>query len=92
MAHIDTLEMYREYLGAGYSEAQAVTAVKALNSSFDGVATKQDLSVLEKDLKNNVKQQIKRSEYSLKSFVAKLIFGSLILGFILPKIASAFGW
>lgn len=92
MAHIDTLEMYREYLSAGYSENQAVAAVKALNSSFDGVATKQDLIILEKDIKADVRQQIKESEYSLKMFVASIVGGSLILGFILPKVAIAFGW
>ncbi len=48
MAHIDTLQTYKEYLNSGYTETQAITAVKALNASFDSVATKEDLNNLEK--------------------------------------------
>ena len=48
MAHIDTLQVYKEYLSGGYTESQAITALKALNASFDGVATKEDLNSLEK--------------------------------------------
>lgn len=50
MSHIDTLKVYRQYVGAGYTDQQATCAVDALNSSFDGVATKDDLKSLEKDI------------------------------------------
>lgn len=60
MAHIDTLQVYKEYLSGGYTESQAITAVKALNTSFDGVATKEDLNSLEKriDSKFNTIEKI----------------------------------
>ncbi len=92
MEHINTLENFDRLVASGVSEEQARAHVYALNSSFDGVATKQDLELLEKDIKNDIKQQIKELEYSLKVFVGAIIFGSLILGFILPKVATSLGW
>jgi hypothetical protein len=34
MSHIDTLEVYKEYLSLGYSNAQAETHAKILEKSF----------------------------------------------------------
>ena len=72
MAHIDTLKAYKQYLEAGYTEDQAVTAVQALNSSFDTVATKEDIRALEKDLHKEINRlekdlhkEIQRSEKDL---------------------------
>lgn len=43
MSHIDTLKTYQDYLAAGYTEKQALTAVQSLEKSFDGVVTKEYL-------------------------------------------------
>ncbi len=51
MSHIDTLRVYKEYVKVGYSPDQAEAAVQALDYAIDGVATKSDLMLLEKDLK-----------------------------------------
>lgn len=40
MGHIDTLQVYKDYLKAGYTDEQADCAVHALNASFDSVVTR----------------------------------------------------
>ena len=73
MAHIDTLEMYQGYLQAGYTNTQAVAAVKALNASFDSVATKGDL-----------KNAVENLEKDLKIFFVFLVLGSIVVTYIMP--------
>ncbi len=67
MTHIDTLEVYREYIAAGYTENQAVTAVKVLNASFNGVATKEDLNLLEEKLETRLGARIDAVEARLEA-------------------------
>lgn len=73
MAHIDTLQVYKEYIQAGYTESQATAAVKTLNASFDGVATKNDLNHLE----NKVDLKLDALEKDLKYFFISFIVGSI---------------
>jgi hypothetical protein len=37
MSHIDTLEVYKDYLKAGYTDKEADCAVHALSDAFDGI-------------------------------------------------------
>lgn len=73
MAHIDTLSVYREYLTAGYTDTQSEAAVRALNASFDGVATKDDLT-----------NAIEKLEKHLKIFFSYLVGGTLLIAYIIP--------
>lgn len=43
MSHIDTLTVFEELVAAGVPELQAKAQVHTLNTSLDGVATKEDL-------------------------------------------------
>ena len=88
MAHIDTLAMYREYLAAGYTEDQSVAAVNVLSLSIDGIATKEDLRELEKDLKGEMHTQINNLERDLKYFFIKTIGSSVIATVLMPIIVA----
>lgn len=70
MAHIDTLQVYKEYLAGGYTESQAITAVKALNASFDSVATKEDLHHLEKRIDSKFDTKFGMIE---KAYIAMIV-------------------
>lgn len=48
MAHIDTLQAYDNLIAAEVPEKQARAQVYLTNSSLDNIATKEDLSHLEK--------------------------------------------
>jgi hypothetical protein len=54
MEHINSLDAFDRLVASGIPETQARAHVRELNSSFDGVATKQDLIRLEKDLTKEI--------------------------------------
>ena len=56
MAHIDTLETFDKLVESGIPESQARAQINALEKSFDSVATKDDLNLMEKDLKREIKE------------------------------------
>lgn len=95
MAQIDTLKVYKKYLEAGYTEDQAVTAVQALNSSFDTVATKNDILNLEKDLYKEIKTLEKSIDSKFNTIKSKFniiekIGGSFCISIIILLIKIAF--
>jgi hypothetical protein len=77
MSHIDTLQVYKEYIAAGYTEAQSSAAVKALNASFDSVVTKDELRSALKDL-----------EKDLKFFILWVIGGAFAAAFLIPVLQT----
>lgn len=66
MANIDTLKAYEELKASGFSEIEAKAQVHLLNTSLDGLATKNDL-----------KQGLDGLEKDLKYFFVNLIIGSI---------------
>jgi hypothetical protein len=76
MSHIDTLQAYEDLVRSGIGEPQAKAQVHALNAAFDGVATKADLQMLEKDL---------------KIFFVYLVGGTLLVGLLIPIILKYLG-
>lgn len=50
MSHIDTLKTFDDLVASGVSEDQARAHINILDKSFNGVATKDDLLLLEKDI------------------------------------------
>ena len=95
MAHIDTLEAYKNYINSGYSEEQAEIAVKVLEKSFDRVATKEDLLSLEKNV--NYKFQLFDIKLDKISTDLKVTSGLEIASFFIfmmigPLILKKLGW
>lgn len=60
MSHIDTLEVYKDYLKSGYTDQQADCAVHALSDAFDGIdaVRKAELDYIIADTKNGILYQI----------------------------------
>ena len=58
MEHVNTLKMYKDYVAAGYTDAQASIAVESLNASFDTVVTKdylrQELAILKGEIRSDM--------------------------------------
>jgi hypothetical protein len=52
MEHVNTLKAYKDLVAAGVNEEQAEAQVMVLNSSFESVATKNDLNLMEANLKH----------------------------------------
>jgi len=81
MEHINTLDMYRQYLSAGYTEQQAVAAVRALDSSLNDLVTKDDLNSGLQKLENDLKLYVGR-------IIGSTIGGSFLFVLIFPFIMS----
>jgi hypothetical protein len=84
MANIDTLQMYKEYLEGGYTEAQAMTAVKSLGVYHSDLATKEDLLLTKNEFTNGLQML----EKDLKIFFVYSLGSTLLVGFILPIIVA----
>ena len=81
MAHIDTLEMYKQCLSAGVPESQAMAAVRALDSLFNDLLTKDDLNSGLQKLENDLKLYVGR-------IIGSTIGGSFLFVLIFPFIMS----
>ena len=96
MSHIDTLKTYEDLMASGVPSEQAKSHVHALNSSFDGVATKDDLNNLRSDFTKDLTNMADRLESHLKIFFVYTIFGGIALTIIFPiilqLILKQFGW
>ncbi len=77
MNHIDTLKTYDDLVNSGVPTSQARAHVHALDSSFDSVVTRKDLSIMEQDL---------------KIFLGGEMALLFIFSFFLPLILKRFGW
>lgn len=75
MAHINTLEYYDELVASGFTTDMARAQVKALNSSFDNVVTKDFLET-----------KLNELEKRLENFMFKTIGGTLALYVVIPII------
>ena len=80
MAHIDTLKTFDKLVASGVAPEQARMHSDILNASFDHVATKDDLKMLEKDLKY----------FFINSFVG-FIYAPVIVGIIIALILKWLG-
>jgi hypothetical protein len=89
MAHTDTLGMYKNYIAGGYSDEQATAAVQCLESSFNRVATKDDLNDLERDFNISLHNGLNNLEKDLKIFLAYVLGGTLMVAFIVPLLIQA---
>lgn len=69
---MDTLQAYDNLIAANVPEKQARAQVYLLNSSLDGLATKEDVNRIEVDVKE-IKSDIKKFMWG--SIVALLITG-----------------
>lgn len=69
---MDTLKAYDNLIAASIPESQARAQVYLLNSSLDGLATKEDVNRIEVDVKE-IKSDIKKFMWG--SIVALLITG-----------------
>lgn len=86
MAHIDTLQVYKDLVTSGVPEKQAEAQVHALNSAFDGVATKDDLSRLAIDTKewiNNLESRLE-SKIDAKAGMLMTLGGAMFIVQTLP--------
>jgi len=64
--HVDTLQMYKEYMASGYTEEQATTAVISLNKSFDSVVTAKDIKILENEILSAIDVLQKEFKHEVK--------------------------
>lgn len=86
MSHIDTLQVYKDALGAGYTEEQALYQAHILDKSFDSsnFATKEDLGTLKQHMDHHY-ELIKKDFAGLRWLV--LGMGAL---FAVPIIQNLF--
>lgn len=80
VASIDTLQAYENLVASGIPEQQAKAQVHLLNGSLSDLATKDDLKMLEKDLKY----------FFINSFVG-FIYAPVIVGIIIALILKWLG-
>ena len=78
MEHINTLKYYEELKGGGVPEEQARTQTYALNSALDHLATKEDLFVTNKEIKE-VKAEVKEIKGDLRKMFYTLVSGMVAL-------------
>lgn len=67
MEHINTLKAFDNLVASGVPADEARAQVEALNSAFDGVATKQDLADLESRLESKIDLTESKLEAKLDS-------------------------
>ena len=80
---INTLQVYREALKAGFDEKQAEFQAEQLlkaNEAHPDMATKADIKALELATNDRIKDEV----YNLKIFFVYLVGGALFFGLFLP--------
>lgn len=81
MANIDTLAAYDKLIAAGLSEGKARALVHWGDASLNGLATKEDLNRLGKDI-TSIKDDIEKSRYEVKNnFFCMIVL--LVVGLII---------
>lgn len=95
MSHINTLQVYEDLVKSGVSAEQAKAHVYALDTSFDGAATKEDLESMKlatkKDFENfeiRFDSKLDKAIHGLKWFMVSTTLGTILIGFILPLIIA----
>ena len=73
MAHIDTLKVFDKLIASGLTPEQARMHSEILNSSFDGVATKEDLHQLESRIESKFDSKLGLIEKACIAIIVLLL-------------------
>lgn len=87
-SNIDTLKTYEELRASGMPEKQAKAQVQALNSSLDGLATREDLKATESFLK----QELMIVKGDIQSNLALIIIIPIFIAFAIQITLKKKGW